>query len=460
MANINNIKKYKHIHMIGIGGISMSGIAEILNHWGFHVTGSDATESEITTKLKEHGICVTIGHDLENLSQSDVVVYTAAIQKEDPEILLAKKLSIPLIERCDFLGELTKSFGNTIGISGTHGKTTTTSMVSVCFLKANKDPNIQVGGILKQIDGNYKVGNSEYFIIEACEYVESFLKFSPKAEVILNIDNDHLDYFKNFENIKNAFVKYVKLLPKNGILVLNADDTNCLDLAKHTVAQYITYGIQNKNADFTATNIAYDHNGFAGFDVFKKRKLYGHIQLSVAGIHNVLNALACISLCDYYAISIEPIKEALLDFTGAHRRLEYKGSYNNICVYDDYAHHPTEIQATCKALYNKDFGQTWVIFQPHTYSRTKNLLNDFAEALSNFDNIILTDIYAARETNTYNISSKDIVDRLNSSRKCNCEYIANFDDIVSYVKKHAKPNDIILTLGAGNVTNIGPMILQ
>lgn len=446
--------------MLGIGGVSMSGIAEILNYWGIKVTGSDANSSEITNKLIQNGIPVVVGHDFENLSKADAVVYTAAVKFDDPEMLEAKNLNIPIIERCDFLGELTKCFENTIGVSGTHGKTTTTSMVSLCFLKGNMDPNIQVGGILKQIDGNYKVGNSDYFIIEACEYVESFLKFRPKAEIILNIDNDHLDYFKNFNNIKNAFIKYVNLLPDDGLLVVNADDKNCLDLINHTNATCITYGLNNKNANFRAENISFNSNGFAGFDVYKNNNFYGHIQLSVAGTHNVLNALACISLCDYYGISSDAITDALLDFTGAHRRLEYKGSYNDISVYDDYAHHPTEIRATYDALYNKEFNKTWVIFQPHTYSRTKNLLEDFAEALSNFDNIILTDIYAARETNTYGVSSKDIANRLNSSRKCSCKYIPDFDDIVKYIRQNAKPNDIVLTLGAGNVTDIGPMILD
>ncbi len=428
--------------------------------FGFTVTGSDSHSSDIIDKLIKNGIPVSIGHNLEFLRSADAVVFTAAISKNDPEILEAKKLNIPLIERSDFLGELTKAFENTIGISGTHGKTTTTSMVSVCFLKAGLEPNIQVGGILNQIGGNYKIGNSEYFIIEACEYVESFLKFRPKAEIILNIDNDHLDYFKTFDNIKNAFIKYVKLLPSNGILVLNADDTNCLDLKNHTVSSFITYGINNKNANFTAKNIAFNNNGFACFDVYKNGQFYSNIQLSVAGHHNVLNALACISLCDYYKISSDTIKEALLEFTGAHRRLEFKGSFNNISIYDDYAHHPTEIKATCNALYNKKFNKAWVIFQPHTYSRTKNLLNEFAESLSNFDNIIITDIYAARETDTYGVSSKDIADRLNSSRKANCKYIPDFKDIVRYVKENAKPNDIILTLGAGDVTEIGSMLLE
>lgn len=460
MANIDNIKKYKHIHMLGIGGVSMSGIAEILYHFGFNITGSDAHSSEITDKLIKNGINVVIGHDLDNLRTADAVVFTAAISKDDPEMLEAKRLNIPLIERCDFLGELTKSFGTTIGISGTHGKTTTTSMVSVCFLKANLDPNIQVGGMLKQIDGNYKIGNSEYFIIEACEYVESFLKFRPKAEIVLNIDNDHLDYFKTFENVKKAFIKYTKLLPADGILVTNADDKNCLDLKDYTNASFITYGINNENADFTAKNITFNNDGFAEFDAYKNKKFYTHINLSVPGKHNVLNALATIGLCDYYNIDSNTIKEALFEFTGVHRRLEYKGKYNNISVYDDYAHHPTEIKATYDALYNKKFNKAWVIFQPHTYSRTKNLLNEFAESLSHFDHIIITDIYAARESNTYGVSSKDIADKINSSKKSNCVYIKDFKDVVSYVKENAQPNDIILTLGAGNVTDIGPMILN
>lgn len=461
MANIDNIKKYKHVHMLGIGGVSMSGIAEILHNWDFNVTGSDASQSEITNKLISNGISVTIGHDFENLKKADAVVYTAAIHESDPEMVLAHELGIPMIERCDFLGELTKAFSDTIGVSGTHGKTTTTSMVSVCFLKAGKDPNIQVGGILKQIDGNYRIGNSDYFIIEACEYVESFLKFRPKAEIILNIDNDHLDYFKTFDNIKNAFVKYVKLLPEDGFLVLNADDKNCLDLAKYTASSYVTYGIENKDANFTADNILFDDNGFAEFDVYKNKAFFEHIKLSVAGLHNVLNALSCISLCDHYGISSSDMKDALVEFTGAHRRLEYKGSYNDITVLDDYAHHPTEIKATCNALNNKKFHESWVIFQPHTYSRTKNLLDEFASALSQFDHVIIADIYAARESNTYGVSSKDIVDRINSTRGANhCEYISDFNDIVSYIKKNAKPHDIILTLGAGNVTDLGPMILE
>lgn len=459
MANIDNIKKYKNIHMIGIGGVSMSGIAEILHYWGFNVTGSDANQSEIINILTNNGIDVSIGHNSSLIEKADVVVYTAAIKEDDPEMLRAKELGIPLVERSDFLGEITKAFENTICISGTHGKTTTTSMVSVCFLKACLDPTIQVGGFLKQLESNYKIGNSEYFILESCEYVESFLKFSPKAEIILNMDNDHLDYFKNFENIKASFIKYVKLLPADGLIVVNADDSNCLDLLQYTNANTITYGIHNEKANFTARNITFNNDGFPSFDVYKNNEFFGNFTLSVAGNHNVLNALSCIALCDYYKISVDVLKQALLEFTGANRRLEYKGKFSCVSIYDDYAHHPTEIVATKNALYNKKFNDAWVIFQPHTYSRTKNLLDDFVNALIGFDHIIITDIYAAREKPIEGVSSKNLVQKIQDLGK-HCEYISNFNDIVNFIKNNVKENDIVLTLGAGNVTDIGPMLLK
>ena len=438
----------------------MSGIAAILKNWGFHVTGSDASESENTQKLNDLGIKVFIGHDLDSVRNSDVVVYSAAIKQDDPEMLEAKKCNIPTIERADFLGELTRCYKDTICISGTHGKTTTTSMISLCFLEALENPSIQVGAYLKAIDGNYKVGNSEHFIIEACEYVESFLKFSPKAEIILNIDNDHLDYFKTFENIKNAFIKYVKLLPDDGLLIINGDDNNCLDLKQFTKAKTITYGITNKHTNFFAVNIVFDNDGFAEFDVYHNDEFFDRIKLSVPGMHNVLNSLACIAVCTEYGLDKKAIKSALVKFTGAHRRFEFKGKIKNIAsVYDDYGHHPTEIVATAKSLMNKKYNKSWVIFQPHTYSRTKTLLEDFAKALLNFDNIIVVDIYAARERNIYGVSSEDLVDKIHSLGK-DAKYIPDFDECVNYVKSNVCENDIVMTLGAGTVTQIGPMLVD
>ena len=459
MPNIERLKKYNKIHMVGIGGVSMSGIAEILNSWGFTITGSNNVENENTKKLEKAGIKVFIGHHAENVVGSDVVVHTAAIKEDNIELKVAKNLGIPTIERADFLGEITRCFTDTITIAGTHGKSTTTSMVSLCFLEADKDPSIQVGADLSQIDGNYKVGNSEHFIIESCEYVESFLKFSPKSEIILNIDNDHLDYFKTFENVKNAFIKYVKLLPDDGILVVNGDDKNCLDLPKYTNAKTLTYGITNKNVDFFAVNIVFDNDGFPEFDVYSHDKFYERIKLHVPGMHNVLNALGCIALCNEYGLSKEEIKNGLSKFTGVGRRFEFKGKVNNASVYDDYGHHPTEIVATAKALMNKKYNESWVVFQPHTYSRTKLLLDDFAKALLNFDNIIVLDIYAARETNTYNISSQDLSDKIKSLGK-DALYIKDFDECVSYLKSHVKENDIVITQGAGTVTEIGGKLVE
>lgn len=459
MPKIDNLKKYKKIHMIGIGGVSMSGIAAILKNWGFEVTGSDWVNSENTDKLTKMGIKVTIGHNLDDVRNSDIVVYSAAIKQDDPEIIEAHKNNILTIERADFLGEITRCFNDTICISGTHGKTTTTSMVSLCFLEALADPSIQVGAYLKQIDGNYKVGNSEHFIIEACEYVESFLKFSPKAEIILNIDNDHLDYFKNMDNIIKAFIKYVKLLPEDGYLILNADDKNCLNLINYTNANITTYGINNKNSDFYAENIIFNDDGFPKFDVYYKNNYFATIQLSIPGKHNILNALACIALCYNYKLPKDAIISALFKFTGAHRRFEFKGKVNNASIYDDYGHHPTEILATAKALNNKKYNESWVVFQPHTYSRTKNLLNDFAKSLLHFDHILVLDIYAARESNTYNISSKDLVDVINKIDN-KAIYVPDFNYCVDYLLKNVQENDIILTLGAGTVTNIGPMLLN
>lgn len=427
--------------------------------WEYMLHGSDWAHSEITDRLISHGIDVTIGSDLEKVKKADLVVYTAAIPSDDVELVEAHKLGIKTCERAVFLGKLTENFKETIGISGTHGKTTTTSLVSLCFIKAGFDPNVQVGAILKQLDGNYRIGNSEYLILEACEYVESFLHFHPKAEIILNIDNDHLDYFKNLENIKNAFIKYVKLLPDDGLLVMNADDKNSVGIDKYTNAKVVTFGINNNNANYIAKNIRFDDNGYASFDVYKDGNFFDSFTLSISGMHNVLNALSCIALCKEYGIPNEAIKEAFLAFTGANRRMEFKGSFNDIKVYDDYAHHPTEIKATADALNRKSFNESWVVFQPHTYSRLKNLLDDFAESLLDFDHIIITDVYAAREKNIFNISSQDLADKLKSLGK-NIEYIHEFDDIIKFLKNNVKEGDVVLTLGAGTVTDIGPMLLK
>ncbi|MBR2745059.1 MAG: UDP-N-acetylmuramate--L-alanine ligase [Clostridia bacterium] len=460
MANLNQLRLFRNIHMRGIGGTSMSGIAEMLKHWGFHVTGSDDNSSELTEKLISQGIPVTIGYDFDNVSKSNLVVYTAAIKEDDPELLQAKTLNIPIVERGEFLGEITKAFEDTICVSGTHGKTTTTSMISLCFMEAGLDPTVQVGAILKQLGGNSRVGNSEYFILEACEYVESYLSFHPKTEIVLNIDNDHLDYFGSLENIITSFENYVKLLPEEGLLIVNSDDPNCSTLSKCADSRIVTFGLTTNNANFVARNISFNNNGFPTFDVYYNNNFYKTISLSVPGKHNVLNALACIATCHSYGIDKQVITDSLKKFTGAHRRYEFVGTINKeVNVFDDYAHHPTEIQAIAEATKQKQHNNAWIIFQPHTYSRTKSLLHEFAKALSPFDNIIITDIYAAREQNTYDISAQDLVTEITKMGR-KAIYMSDFGEIAQYIRSHTIKNDLVLTVGAGTIVNLSQMIVD
>ena len=454
-----DLKKYKKIYMIGIGGISMSGIAHILKSWNYIVLGSNNEENKMTLELKENDINVFIGHNYDNItSDIDLVVYTAAIHNDNPELVHAKELNIPCLERGMFLGELTKLFKDTIGISGTHGKTTTTSMVSECFLSAGMDPTIQVGSILNSINGNYRVGKSDYFIIEACEYCDSYLNFKQKSAIVLNIDNDHLDYFKTFENIKKSFQKYVSHLPSDGLLVLNGDDKNVLELALYSEAKILTYGL-NENNNYYAKNIKFDSDGFGMYDLYYNKEYVDHISLSVVGEHNIMNSLACVSLCLNYGISIDDIKKGLKNYTGASRRFQYKGEYKQAKVYDDYGHHPTEVQAVANSILNKNYNESWVIFEPHTYSRVKEHYKSFANSLSSFDNIIITDIYAARENNEFNVTPEMIIEELNKLGK-KAIHISSYDDIEKYLSERVKPNDLILTLGAGYVTKLSDMLTK
>ncbi len=454
-----NINDYKHIYMIGIGGISMSGIAEILKSWNFDVSGSDGQKSSQTEWLEDNGIRVFIGQKKENISDDiDLVIYTAAIKEDNPEMIRARELNIPCVERGVFLGELTKLYKDTIGIAGTHGKTSTTSMVASAFLEANLDPSIQVGAVLKAINGNYRVGNSDYFIIEACEYCESYLNFKQRSAIILNIDNDHLDYFGNIDNICKSFQKYVSLLPEDGYLILNRDDERCYDLRNYTNAKVISVG-NTEDADWTYKNVSFDDEGFATYTVYNNGVNKGNITLKVAGMHNVFNSLCCIALCDSYGIDVETVAKALIKFDGASRRLEYKCTLNGAKVYDDYGHHPTEIMATVNGIKNKKFNESWVVFEAHTYSRLSEHLEEFAKSLKDFDHIIITDIYAAREVNTYDIHESDLVKELKKYNK-DAIHISNHDEIIKELEENVKDGDIVLTLGAGNVTKIASKLKE
>ena len=450
----------KHVYMIGIGGISMSGIAEILVNYGYTVSGSDISENEMVEKLRENGIKVNIGQVSENITDDiDLVVYTAAIKDTNPELVKARELGIETIERGEFLGELTLNFKDCIGVAGTHGKTTTSSMVSCVFVQANTDPSIQIGANLNVINGNYRVGKSDYFIIEACEYKDSYQNFKQKSAIITNVDNDHLDYFKNIDNISKSFKEYVSHLPEDGLLVLNMDNERCYELKDYTKANVITVSFDNKNADYNAKNIEFDDRGCASYDVYKKDELITRVSLNVKGMHNVLNSLEAFALCSWYKISTEDIVKGLSNFTGASRRMEYKGKFNGANVYDDYGHHPTEIEATSNAILKEKYNESYAIFEAHTYSRVKNHIDDFVKSLVKFDHIIVIDIYAAREENIYGVKPEDIVEKLVSLGK-DARYISDYDEIKSYLKDRVKEGDLIITLGAGNVTKVASKLVE
>jgi len=457
---LTNLEKGKTIHFIGIGGVSMSGLAEIALNMGYKIKGSDAVESETTEKLTKNGIKVYIGQKAENVIGSDLVVYTAAVKKDNPEYVETKNRNLLLMERSEFMGELTKMYKETIGISGTHGKTTTTSMISLCFTNANLDPTIQVGADFKQIGGNYRVGNSPYFIIESCEYVESFLHFHPKTAIILNIEEDHLDYYKDINHIKSAFHKFAALVPKDGYVIYNADDSKCIEAVQNLDCNLTSFGINNSTANWTATNIKLNDTGFYSFTATNGYKSID-INLNVVGYHNIQNSLATIACADIYKIDLNIVKKSLEAFKGAERRFEYRGMINGAKVYDDYAHHPTEIKATIESALKLPHNKIYTIFQPHTYSRTKSLFNEFVKTFTDSDCALFLDIYASRESLDTSITTQMLVDEINnSSENPNALYVSSFDEAIEYIKNNAKEGDIVLTIGAGTVTKISHELVK
>lgn len=449
----------KDVHFIGIGGISMSGLAEIMLNLGYNISGSDIKESEIALKLKRKGIKVYIDHSEKNIDSPDLVVYTAAVKENNPELMEARRRGIRTIERATLLGGIMRKYPFSIAISGTHGKTTTTSMISMIMLQAGLDPTIHIGGELDAIGGNTRIGSNKYFITEACEYVESFLKFKPYLAVVLNIEADHLDYFKDINHIKQAFAKFVALVPENGCLVACSDDKNVEEIIETAKCRKITFGIKNKRAMWTADNIVFDYSGFASFDVLNCGKKVSEIKLSVPGIHNVGNSLAAIAACVDLGCDMKDIELGLRRFTGTHRRFEVKGLADGIKVVDDYAHHPSEIIATLKAARNGLYRKVWCVFQPHTYTRTKLLLKEFSEAFSEADKVIVSDIYSAREIDTGEIHSSTLADRIKEKGK-DAVYIPDFGEIVEYLRENAARGDLILTMGAGDVYKVGEMFLE
>lgn len=449
-----------NVHFIGIGGISMSGLAEILIDRGFTVSGSDISSSKVINRLDSLGASISIGHKASNITKDiDLIVYTAAIKEDNVEYLEGKNLNIPLMDRASLLGQIMANYKYPIGVSGTHGKTTTTSMVSHILIEADKDPTISVGGILNLIDGNIRIGSSEYFITEACEYCDSFLKFYPYIELILNIEEDHLDYFSGITHIRNSFKKYAENVPDDGYVIINSDIENYEDIVNDLSCNVVTFGKLESKSDYYPKNIKYDSNGCPTFDVYNKFNYLTTISLKVTGIHNIYNALAAIATARILDLDTSRIQRGLESFYGTNRRFEYKGSLRGVTIIDDYAHHPTEIKATLTAAKNMNYNKLWVVFQPHTYSRTKAFLNEFAKSLSLADGIIVADIYSAREKDPGDIHAEHLAREL-SLLNDNCYYFSSFDEIEIFILQNCVPNDLLITMGAGNIYLIGDDLLS
>ena len=448
-----------NVYFCGIGGISMSALADVLMDAGFTVSGSDRASSALIERLINDGARIYIGQEAENVTKDiDVFVYTAAIHADHPEMVKAKELNIPIMTRAELLGQMMKNYKMPIAISGTHGKTTVTSMISDILVRADMDPTLLVGGILDSIGGtNLRIGHSDIFATEACEYTNSFLSFYPKASLILNVEEDHLDFFKDLDDIENSFHKFASLSPKDGVVIIGEDIPGKAKIIDGIASPVVTFGRDSK-ADYYATDVRSDEMGIKHFTVNSSKDPM-EFTLKVPGYHNVLNALAAIALADYLEIDREVTKAALASFGGAKRRFEYRGSFNGVNLFDDYAHHPSEIEATLKAAKDYPHTKLWCIFQPHTYTRTKALLDDFATALSNADAVIMAKIYPARETDNLGISSDNVrqkIEELNTE----CYYIDTFEEIEKFVIKNCAPSDMLITMGAGDVVNIADDLMK
>lgn len=453
-----DFQKPIHVHFIGIGGISMSGLAEILLSEGFTVSGSDNRESELTEQLRKAGATVTIGQSYDNITPDiDLVVYTAAIRMDNPEFGAAMERNLPMITRAQLLGQIMRNYENAIAISGTHGKTTTSSMASEILLTKNTDPTLSIGGMLKTIGGNIRIGHSDYFLTEACEYTNSFLSFFPRYGVILNIEEDHLDFFKDLADIRNSFHKFALLLPENGALIINGEIENLDEITTDVKCPVRTFGL-SAQFDYYATDISYDEFGHPSYTLHTPGGATYPVHLGVVGIHNVYNSMAALALSDTLFFNLEESIPAVQACVGAARRFEKKGEIGGVTIIDDYAHHPTEIKATLTAAEKYPHKSLWCVFQPHTYSRTKALLNDFADALSMAEHVVLADIYAARETDTLGISSENLMKEI-QKRGTDCHYFHSFSEIEIFLLQNCNPGDVLITMGAGDVLRVGEELL-
>ena len=451
--NRNILNEVKRIHFIGIGGSGMCPIAEILHHNGYILSGSDMNESDTLERIKGYGIKVFMGHKKENIEGSELVVYTAACKMDNPEIVAAKENGIPCIERSIMLGLLTDRYENAIAVSGTHGKTTTTAMITQILMEAGMDPSAVIGGKLPLIGGNGRVGKSQNMVCEACEYVDTFLQLHPAVSVILNLEADHLDYFGTLENIIKSFNKFSRQTSKT--IVVNGDDKEAMEAVKDiTHAEIVTFGLDSKN-DYYLTELNEEDTACEDFTVMYKGEKLIRINLIVPGEHNMLNALAAFATCHHLGASLEAIKRALESFGGVHRRFEVLGNFEAVTVADDFAHHPTELTTTLTAAMKMGYNKVWAIFQPHTFSRTYMFLDDFAKALSIPDRLVMTDILPVRETNIYGVKIEDLEEKIEGSCHFN-----TFREIADYVMARAEKNDLILTLGGGDIYKCANLIVK
>ena len=454
---MKDLKKNACIHFIGIGGISMSGLAHVALSKGYRVTGSDRAKSDITHRLENEGAVIYEGHDAKNIGDAELVVHTAAVKDDNPEMIEAKARGIRLIGRAEFLGALMKEYHHAVGVAGTHGKTTTTSMLAHALIGAGVDPTVSIGGELDLIGGNIHCGRSDLFVTEACEYTNSFLKFFPTVALITNIEEDHLDFFTGIEMIRDSFRQFAELTRGIGKVVAYGEDENIRLALKDSDLDIVTYGISDSN-DYYAENIVY-HAGYPSFDVCKNGKKLCSVSLNVPGDHNILNALATIAVCEILGVPAPEAAKGLKTFKGTHRRFEKKGFVNGAVVLDDYAHHPTEIKATLKAAKAFPHDRIICIFQPHTYSRTRTLWDEFLTAFDDTDELIITHIYAAREKPDGVTTAEKLAEAI-AERGLNVRYMDDFADIEEYIKKDAREGDIVFTMGAGDVTNIGSAITE
>ena len=447
------LSRDKRGHLIGIGGVSMSPLAEVLCDAGLVISGSDIAESERTSHLREKGIKIFIGHDAENItSDIDFVVRTAAAHDDNPEIVRAKELGIPVFERTQAWGAIMRGYKNALCIAGTHGKTTTTSMCTHILMAAEKDPTVMIGGTLPLLKAGHRVGAGDTIVMESCEYYNSFLSFFPTIAVILNIEEDHLDFFSGIEEIKQSFREFASHVPEDGYVVVNHDDENTMDAVRDLDRNIVTFGLTAK-ADVYAKNVI-RIGSLTKFDIMYKGKLLDTVAIHVPGVHNLKNALAAAAASICLGIKPTAIKYGLAGFSGAGRRFEFKGKFNGADVYDDYAHHPGELKALLDAVESLGYKRTIVIFQPHTYTRTMALFYDFVRQLKRPDIVYLAEIFAAREKNLLGISSADLAEKIDGAR-----FFKTFEEIENDLRKTAQPGDLILTVGAGNVYKIGEHLL-